>query len=102
MKNAMHLLVSLLYQSNPVLNAIGKRIPYALLLVACWGFFYDYYFTHSDRYEIAVGLNGRVWVHSGSVTNTILIANAIINSEQLPAKHVESMVQQLLQRAEKQ
>lgn len=46
-------------------------------------------------------MNGRVWVHSQSVTNTILVSNAIINSEHLPAKHVESMVQQLLQRAEK-
>jgi exosome complex RNA-binding protein Rrp4 len=82
----------------PLENAYRTRSVLGVFLLLLLLF----YFTHSDRYEIAVGLNGRVWVHSGSVTNTILIANAIINSEQLPAKHVESMVQQLLQRAEKQ
>jgi len=78
-KCSLGLARGLLYETNPVLNALGKRIPY----------------------EIAVGMNGRVWIYSQSVTNTILISNAILNAEHLPTRHVESMVQQLLQRAEK-
>ena len=46
-------------------------------------------------------MNGRVWVNSKSATNTILIANAILNSEHLSPQHVDSMVQQLLQKADR-
>lgn len=67
---------SLLAPNCPVLAALGKRIPY----------------------EIAVGMNGRVWVNSGSVTNTIVITNALQNSEYLPTVQIENMVSLLFQR----
>ena len=47
-------------------------------------------------YELAVGVNGRVWVKSGSVAKTILVANAIRNAEYMPAERAEQMVTQLV------
>lgn len=42
-----------------MLTALGKAIPF----------------------EIAVGANGRVWVLAGSAAQTVIVANAIANSE---------------------
>lgn len=60
----------------PVLAALGKTLSY----------------------EIAVGINGRVWVNSTNVTTTILVSNAILNSEFLTSDQAEFMVQKLLER----
>ena len=49
-------------------------------------------------FELAIGVNGRVWVHSAGVTQTIVIANAILNSHQMPPHLVEMMVNKLVQR----
>lgn len=63
-----------------VLNEIGKYLPF----------------------EIAVGLNGRIWVKSTSVLNTTVISNAIINSEFLSAEKIVSMVKKLITKAQKE
>jgi len=47
-------------------------------------------------FELAVGVNGRVWVKAGSVSETILAANAIRNSELIPATLHGAMVARLL------
>jgi exosome complex component RRP40 len=61
---------------NVVLQALGKSVPF----------------------EIAVGVNGRVWVNTGSVDHTILVSNCIINSEHMTPSQVRLMVQELLER----
>ena len=63
-----------------VLNEIGRYLPF----------------------EIAVGLNGRIWVNSTSNLNTMVIANAIINSEYLNSEKVVSMVKKLITKAQQQ
>ncbi|XP_047155142.1 putative exosome complex component rrp40 [Vigna umbellata] len=60
----------------PVLDALGKKISF----------------------EIAVGLNGRVWVKAASPQTTIIVANAIMNSETLSDAQQRIMVEKLLQR----
>lgn len=60
----------------PVLDALGKKLSF----------------------EIAVGLNGRVWVNAGSPPTTIIVANAIMNSETLSGAQQRIMVEKLLQR----
>ncbi|CAJ1931986.1 unnamed protein product [Sphenostylis stenocarpa] len=60
----------------PVLDALGKKLSF----------------------EIAVGLNGRVWVNAASPHTTILVANAIINSETLSGAQQRIMVEKLLQK----
>lgn len=35
------------------------------------------------KFEIAIGLNGRVWVHSDSPLTTTVVVNAILHSELL-------------------
>ncbi|XP_042493885.1 putative exosome complex component rrp40 [Macadamia integrifolia] len=60
----------------PVLEALGKKLSF----------------------EIAVGLNGRVWVNAGSASTVILAANAIVNSESLSSTKQKIMVEKLLQR----
>jgi len=52
-------------------------------------------------YEIAVGQNGRVWLHSPSNFLTVLIGNAILNSEFLTGMQVREMVHRLSQKAPK-
>jgi len=43
-------------------------------------------------YEIAVGINGRIWVNAASPVDTILISNAILNSEHMTKSQMQSMV----------
>ncbi|CAM8932993.1 unnamed protein product [Rhodiola kirilowii] len=51
-------------------------------------------------FEIAVGLNGRVWVNGPSPSTVILVANAIMNSEALSGAQQRIMVEKLLQRVQ--
>ncbi|EAY76792.1 hypothetical protein OsI_04749 [Oryza sativa Indica Group] len=60
----------------PVLEALGKKLSF----------------------EIAVGLNGRVWVNAPSPSNVIVVSNAIIKSESLSGIGQRSMVESLLER----
>ena len=46
-------------------------------------------------YEIAVGMNGKVWVNAASKNHVILISNAIINSENMNDNQVQAMVTKL-------
>ncbi|XP_027168171.1 putative exosome complex component rrp40 [Coffea eugenioides] len=62
----------------PVLEAFGKNLSF----------------------EIAVGLNGRVWVNAESPANLILVANAIMKSESLSAVQQKILVERLLKRVQ--
>ena len=66
-------LIHRLLRGAEVLNALGRRTPF----------------------EIAVGMNGRVWVKCADVTQTIVIANAIASSENLLKTQIEPMVARL-------
>jgi exosome complex component RRP40 len=65
----------LLAEDAEVLQSLGKHLPY----------------------ELAVGVNGKVWINSGNPLHTILISNAILNSRHLSDAEVRSMVGQLVQ-----
>ncbi|PSR96697.1 Exosome complex component rrp40 like [Actinidia chinensis var. chinensis] len=62
----------------PVLEALGKKLSF----------------------EIAIGLNGRVWVNADSPSSVILVSNAIMNSESLSEVQQKIMVDKLLQRVQ--
>jgi exosome complex component RRP40 len=62
-----------------VLNELGKYLPF----------------------EIAVGMNGRIWVNSTSSLNTTVVANAIINSEFLSSDKIVTMVKKLIASSQK-
>ena len=47
-------------------------------------------------YECAIGMNGKVWVKANKTEDTILIANAIQNSEFLTPDQVKAMVAKML------
>lgn len=66
-----------LASDSVVLNEIGKYLPF----------------------EIAVGVNGRIWVNSTSTANTTVIANAILNSEFLSSDLICKMVKKLVAKA---
>jgi len=72
-KCSIGLAYRLLEDNCPILKHLGKVVPY----------------------EIAVGMNGRVWVNSASRKHTILICNAILNSEFIKPNQILSMVQKL-------
>ena len=46
-------------------------------------------------YEIAVGLNGRVWINGRSTKETIAIANAISSAEYMDQKQFKTMINKL-------
>lgn len=62
----------------PVLEGVGKKLSF----------------------EIAVGLNGRVWVNAEASSTVILVSNAIMNSESLSGVQQKIMVEKLLQRVQ--
>jgi exosome complex component RRP40 len=62
--------------NSRVLLALGKHIPY----------------------EIAIGMNGRIWVKSENVEYIILVANAIQNSEYLSKDQIEQMIEKIIER----
>ena len=48
------------------------------------------------QYEIAIGLNARLWIRAANKRTTILVANAILNSEFLTTAQIEIMVKRLM------
>jgi exosome complex component RRP40 len=77
-KTSIALAKNLLRDDCFVLPAIGKLIPF----------------------EIAIGINGIVWVNSKTTRNTTIIANAILNSESMTESEVNVMVAQLTENAD--
>ncbi|ESQ53959.1 hypothetical protein EUTSA_v10026115mg [Eutrema salsugineum] len=61
-------------QTCPVLEALGKKLCF----------------------EIAIGINGRVWVNATAPRSVIIVANAIMNSESLSGTQQRIMVEKLL------
>lgn len=53
-------------------------------------------------FEVAIGVNGFLWIHSAVPEHTILILNAIQNSAVLTAEQVRAMVKSLVYMVEKQ
>lgn len=50
-------------------------------------------------YEIAIGMNGKVWISSETSKLTIIISNAIINSENMNETKIKQMLQKLFQKS---
>lgn len=50
------------------------------------------------KFETAVGLNGRVWVHSRCLPHTIAVSNAILNSEHLTTDQCAEVAREIAQR----
>ena len=48
--------------------------------------------------QVAVGVNGRVWVRSPSVATTVLVANAILSSEHILDTQCEALVKGVLKK----
>lgn len=55
--------------------------------------------SEAVQFEIAVGLNGRVWVDSPSCSTTVLVCNAIQRAAALPSSKVADMVKALVAEA---
>jgi exosome complex component RRP40 len=65
----------LLAEPSPVLKALGARL----------------------KYECVVGVNGRVWVKAADVAQTIIVVNAVRNSEYMSEEQCRQMVEQMLE-----
>jgi len=63
-----------LSENSPVLNELGKYLAY----------------------EVAVGVNGRIWVNSTTPWNTILVANAIVTSQNMTPPQIQLMTAQVV------
>jgi exosome complex component RRP40 len=53
-------------------------------------------------FEICIGSNGFLWIHSSQPSYTILVANAIMNSQVLTEEQTRGMVQSLIQTVQSQ
>lgn len=50
---------------------------------------------NSLPYEVAVGLNGRIWVKGRSTVETIALSNAICSAEFMTNDHIKVLVRQI-------
>jgi exosome complex component RRP40 len=50
------------------------------------------------QFEIAVGMNGLMWVNSPDPTTTVLVTNAVLSSELLTESQAALMGKKLLER----
>ena len=48
------------------------------------------------KFEVAIGLNGAVWIRAASTLDTIIAKNAIENAEHLEADQIPPMVDQIV------
>ena len=48
-----------------------------------------------QKFELAVGMNGRLWVKAPSPSDTIIVANALLASEYMSDKQIKRMVNKL-------
>ena len=69
----LHVVRKALSPDCVLLKALGKRIPF----------------------EIAVGMNGRIWIRAKSVKATVSLANAISAAEFMTNAQIEAMVNKL-------
>jgi exosome complex component RRP40 len=53
-------------------------------------------------FEIAVGVNGYLWIHAARIEYTILARNAILNSQVLTPEQTRAMVRTLMETVKKQ
>ena len=55
---------------------------------------------HLKQFEVAIGLNGKIWVHSPSLSKTVIACNAIQRAEFMSAAQIEVLVSKLVDVAE--
>lgn len=48
------------------------------------------------QFEVAIGMNGRIWIHSASSATTIFIANALLQAEFETKEQTESRLERML------
>lgn len=77
-KTSIGLAKSLLHEDCQVLASLGKKLAF----------------------EVAVGVNGVVWVHAKTTKNITIISNAIMNSEAMSPSKVDAMVSRLVEDAD--
>jgi exosome complex component RRP40 len=52
-------------------------------------------------FEVAIGVNGYLWIHSARAEYTILVQNAILNSQVLTPDQIRTMVRSLVETVQK-
>lgn len=77
-KTSIGLAKSLLHEDCQVLASLGKKLAF----------------------EVAVGVNGVVWVNAKTTKNITIISNAIMNSETMSPSEVDAMVSRLVEDAD--
>jgi exosome complex component RRP40 len=49
-------------------------------------------------YELAIGMNGQIWIQSNSVEECVIVRNAVLNSMELDTFQAEAMVEILIEK----
>lgn len=73
--------------------AITEHTKYKLCLLCS-------HFRHIP-FEIAIGMNGGVWVRAEGIKDTVVIRNALLNAQSLDDAHTEAMVEKLVAMAKR-
>ena len=50
---------------------------------------------HLKQFEVAIGLNGKIWVHSPSVSKTVIACNSIQKAEFMSDAQIEVLVSKM-------
>ncbi|XP_011306276.1 exosome complex component RRP40 [Fopius arisanus] len=72
---SLNLVRKLLHESSPFFTAFGKEQPY----------------------ELAVGMNGKIWINSRTVRETVALANGILAAEFTPSDKIQQLCQSIAQ-----
>ena len=51
---------------------------------------------HLKQFEVAIGLNGKIWVHSPSVSKTVIACNVIQKAEFMSDSQIEILVSKMV------
>jgi exosome complex component RRP40 len=60
--------------------------------------FFFFIIVRHLSYEAAIGMNGMIWFKGSSVKESIVIRNALLNSERLNEFQIEAMIELLVQK----
>lgn len=55
------------------------------------------FFAKEQAYEIAVGMNGKIWLKARSIKETVALANGILASEYTPTNQIQALCNDIAQ-----
>jgi exosome complex RNA-binding protein Rrp4 len=94
---SLHRLCESLLQAVPLIDGCGLILCLCRLLNPTCAVLSS--LAAALPFEVAIGMNGCVWVNSGSLRHTIVITTAITHAQHVSDEDVPAVVRRLLEHA---